>query len=213
MAVRRKLLTVGDYVLSADCAVERKTARDFVNSIFDRRLFEQAQALKDAYPKPMIILEGDIGFELAQRQNPRAFFGAMLRLELEMQIPVMPTPSPKHTADMLHTLAKRLQRKRKEKIPIQHKPRLMTERDQQIYVIASLPGIGDELAGRLLSNFKIWNGSIGICKKYYVATCHCVLAIRTPAASCILARNVQQAILTTEYHMVSPNLLTFPRMS
>ena len=30
----------------------------------------------------------------------------------------------------------------------------MTERDQQIYVVSSLPGIGDELARRLLSNFK-----------------------------------------------------------
>lgn len=154
LAVRRKLLTVGDYILSADCAVERKTTRDFINSMFSGKLFEQSQALKDAYAKPMIILEGDIGFELEQRQNPRAFFGAMLRLELEMQVPVIPTPSTKHTADMLYTLVKRLQRKRKEEIPIQHKPRLMTERDQQIYVVASLPGIGDELAGRLLGNFK-----------------------------------------------------------
>lgn len=40
--VERKTITPGDYVLSSDCAVERKTVDDFINSMFSGRLFEQA---------------------------------------------------------------------------------------------------------------------------------------------------------------------------
>lgn len=152
--VGRKMVTPGDYILSSECAVERKTVQDFISSMFSGRLFEQAEALKEAYAKPTFILEGDVEWQLKEMRNPRAFWGAMLRIQLNMGIPVVATPTLHHTADLLYTLAKRLQRTKEKKIAIQHKPRLMTDRDWQIYVVASLPSIGDELARRLLGHFK-----------------------------------------------------------
>jgi ERCC4-type nuclease len=152
--VERKMITPGDYVLSSDCAVERKTVQDFINSMFSGRLFEQAEALKEAYAKPLLILEGDIELELEQRKNPRAFWGALLGLQVNMGVPIISTPTFLHTADVLYILAKRLQRKKAGKIAVQHKPRLMSDRDWQIYVVAGLPSIGNELATRLLRHFK-----------------------------------------------------------
>jgi ERCC4-type nuclease len=152
--VEKKPITPGDYVLSSECAVERKTVGDFFNSMFSGRLFEQAESLKNAYAKPMVILEGDVESELSRRKNPRAFWGAMLRLQVDMGVPIIATPTFLHTADSLYTLAKRLQKAKVEKIAIQHKPRLMTDREWQLYVVASLPGIGDEIAARLLKHFK-----------------------------------------------------------
>ncbi len=153
LKVQRKMLTTGDYIITSDCAVERKTASDFMSSTFSGRLFKQAQALKESYSQPILLLEGDIEFELDQRRNPRAFWGALLKLQLDLGIAVMPTPSPLHTVHLLSTLAKRLQRPKTEKIIIQHKPRLMSDKDRQIYAVASLPNIGDETARRLLSHF------------------------------------------------------------
>ena len=51
-------LKVGDYVASDNVAIERKTIDDFAVSIIDRRLFEQTRALKEAYGRPILLLEG-----------------------------------------------------------------------------------------------------------------------------------------------------------
>ena len=68
--VERKTITPADYVLSSECAVERKTAGDFFSSLFCGRLFEQVSSLKEAYEKPIFILEGDIENQLRRRRNP-----------------------------------------------------------------------------------------------------------------------------------------------
>ena len=153
MQVEKKMITIGDYVLSCECAVERKTVIDFISSVYDGRLFEQLESLKSAYSKPILLLEGNIESEIEQMKNPRAFWGALLRIEVDMSVPIITTPTFFHSASVLYTLAKRLQKKRIDKIPIQNKPRLMTESEWQIYVIASLPNVGDELSRRLLKHF------------------------------------------------------------
>ena len=51
-------LPVGDYILSDRLAIERKTATDLISSITDRRLWEQADRLKEAYPAIILIVEG-----------------------------------------------------------------------------------------------------------------------------------------------------------
>ena len=53
-------LEVGDYVVGDTYGIERKTADDLVDSIIDKRLFEQAKLLREAYEKPLIIIEGDL---------------------------------------------------------------------------------------------------------------------------------------------------------
>ncbi len=152
--VERRMITPGDYVISSECAIERKTIGDFVNSIYTGRLFEQVDSLKEAYLKPLVILEGDIGLELEEMKNPGAFWGAILRIEVDMSVPIITTPTFFQTVDVLCTLAKRLQKKLVKSIHIQHKPRLMTEKDWQIYVVSSLPNVGNELSRRLLKRFK-----------------------------------------------------------
>jgi DNA excision repair protein ERCC-4 len=151
--VDRRMVGVGDYILSSECAVERKTIKDFIASMFNGRLFEQAENLKLTYSKPSIILEGDIMKELEFSTNTKAFWGALITLEVDMGIPVISTPTHTHTAELLYTFAKRLQRKKIKDISL-HKPKLMTEKDWQIYVVASLPSIGRELSTRLLRKFR-----------------------------------------------------------
>ena len=151
--VERRPVTPGDYILSSECAVERKTTQDFFNSLFSGRLFEQVERLKEAYTKPLMIIEGDVGEELANRLNPRAFWGALLKLQIDYNLPTINTYNTLQTVDLLVTLAKRLQQQSKEPIKLRHKPKILTERERQIYAVCGLPGIGEGLAIKLLSHF------------------------------------------------------------
>ena len=52
-------LEVGDFVLSDNrVVIERKTHSDFISSIIDGRLFEQAKTMKENFTNPIIIIEG-----------------------------------------------------------------------------------------------------------------------------------------------------------
>ena len=45
ISVRYEMLEVGDYLLPGDILVERKSARDFISSLLDGRLFDQSSNL------------------------------------------------------------------------------------------------------------------------------------------------------------------------
>ncbi len=152
--VERQPVTPGDYILASDCAVERKTIQDFFNSLYSGRLFEQTERLRASYAKPILVIEGDVKEELLSRQNPRAFWGALLKLQMGYNLPTINTHDPLETADLLVTLAKQLQtRSKEEHIHPKHKPKLLTEKEMQIYAVCSLPGVGENLAVRLLKHF------------------------------------------------------------
>ncbi|MDQ3970584.1 MAG: heavy metal resistance protein CzcA, partial [Thermoproteota archaeon] len=53
-------LKVGDYIVSPDTAIERKTIHDLISSIYDGRLFVQCSELAQYYSKPIVIIEGNI---------------------------------------------------------------------------------------------------------------------------------------------------------
>ncbi|MFL6488167.1 MAG: ERCC4 domain-containing protein, partial [Nitrososphaera sp.] len=53
-------LKVGDYLVSSETAVERKTVRDLVSSIYDGRLFVQCSDLVKYYQKPLLVVQGNI---------------------------------------------------------------------------------------------------------------------------------------------------------
>ncbi|MCS7116181.1 MAG: ERCC4 domain-containing protein [Nitrososphaerota archaeon] len=152
--VERRVITPGDYIISDECAVERKTVHDFLTSLFQGRLLEQMSRLKDAYVKPILLIEGDIAWELERRKNPHAFWGALLKIQLDMGIPVITTVDVKQSADLLYTLAKRMQKKERSRPCVRHKPKLLSEQDMQRFIVEGLPGVGAELSIRLLKHFK-----------------------------------------------------------
>ncbi len=63
-------LTVGDYVVTTETAIERKTVYDLINSIYDGRLFIQCSDLVNHYPKPFIIIEGNL-MDIRQKRKNR----------------------------------------------------------------------------------------------------------------------------------------------
>ena len=59
MVVVPCMLTVGDYVLTPNICVERKSVRDLISSFQDGRLFNQAETMFQHYSNPMLLIEFD----------------------------------------------------------------------------------------------------------------------------------------------------------
>lgn len=52
-------LTVGDYVLTPDICVERKSVRDLISSLKNGRLYNQAEKMLQHYKSPLLLIEFD----------------------------------------------------------------------------------------------------------------------------------------------------------
>ncbi len=161
--VLEKTITPADYVLSEDFAVERKKFRDFLSSIFDGRLFEQANRLAKAYKKPMLVVEGDISQGLSGILNPLVFWGALAKVISEWNLSVIFTVNERHTAMFLHSLVKKLQEGRNKRIIVKHKPKVYTLKERQLSTLLTLPNIGRKRAVMLLERF-------GSVRKVFQAT-------------------------------------------
>ena len=107
--VKTKALEKGDYILSDECAVERKTVTDFVYTLTRRYLFEQLFRLKDVYPKSLILLEGylPVIYKFSHVQ-PAAIWGAMFNLA-KNGIALVNTNSYKESIDFLYVAARQEQ--------------------------------------------------------------------------------------------------------
>ncbi|KUO90837.1 MAG: hypothetical protein AT708_02175 [Pyrobaculum sp. OCT_11] len=156
-------LEVGDYV-AGRFVFERKSARDFVNSIIDGRLFDQAARLRGAGLRPVMVVEGNLWEELRFRKiSPNAVLGAQLALH-GMEIGVLYTEDKAQTGALLCLAAKK-ETKSSVKTPTVKKGADI--KSLQIALLASLPGIGPKRAEELLRkhgtplnallNYKSWD--------------------------------------------------------
>jgi ERCC4-type nuclease len=154
VAVKTQMLSKGDYIISDTCAIERKTVHDFVYTLTRRYLFEQIYGLKDAYPNPMILLEGYLPIIYKfSRINPTSVWGAIFALA-KNGIAMIHTTSYKETIDFLYTAAKQEQLVEKRPLAVHMAKKLETLADAQIYFIASLPNIGREKASSILKIYE-----------------------------------------------------------
>ena len=62
-------LEVGDYILTPEICVERKSVSDLIGSLNNGRLYQQALQMTRFYKKPMLLIEFDQkqAFHLAVR--------------------------------------------------------------------------------------------------------------------------------------------------
>lgn len=150
-----RILEVGDYVVSSDCAVERKAGRDFVKSLYTGRLFDQARRLRQFYTRPVLVAEGDLQLLIGDHSKPRTFWGALTTLAFQFGMSVFFTASAQQTADLIYTLAKRAGLTQAPKGPwVAKKPRVGVDvQKAQLAIVATLPTVGPRLAERVLLRF------------------------------------------------------------
>lgn len=150
MPVEVKQISPGDYVIG-EVAVERKTVSDFFASLVDGRIFDQLQRLREAYPVPLVLVEGDLA-AISEYKNPRAFWGAFLKFEIDDNVPVVFTPDQEQTCQVLVTLHRRIGARAAE-YGLRHRPKMMTLEARQRYLVQGLPSVGETLSKNLLERF------------------------------------------------------------
>ena len=149
--VQCKKLPYGDYQFNDFLTIERKTARDFLISIIDLRLFRQVANLKRYCPASLLLIEGD-PYSTDLQFDHHAIRGALLSIQVAWQLPLHFSASVQESCDIMSDIARQAQTF-SEGIPLRggYRPRRIKSR--QLYILQGLPGVGPKLAKRLLDTF------------------------------------------------------------
>ena len=152
--IKTETLEKGDYIISDECAIERKTVNDFVYTLTRRYLFEQIFRLKETYPKSLLLIEGYMPmiYKFSKIQ-PVAVWGAMFNLA-KNGVPMVNTTSQKETIDFLYVAARQEQLVEKRTPTVHAFKNYDTLSEAQMYFIASLPNIGREKATAILQSYQ-----------------------------------------------------------
>jgi DNA excision repair protein ERCC-4 len=146
-------LSVGDYVLNPELAIERKSVRDLVSSVYDSRLFYQAARLSAAYARPFLLVEGDSKEVESLARNLKSFYGAIANVTLAYGLRVLYTANPRETALAIAELLSHARAKPLARMPSELPPKAKSVPQQQLYLVSAMPGIGRKLAEKLLSKY------------------------------------------------------------
>lgn len=153
--IKMEQLSLGDYQLSNDVLIERKTIADLEASIIDGRIFNQIEELSSKVTKPCLIIEGQINFsENNTRINNKSLIGLLTAIGLNYRVPIYFTKNQKETALFLYVIAKREQYGLTTAPKHRFSKSKMSFSDQQLFILESFPDIGPTLAKALLKKFK-----------------------------------------------------------
>jgi len=145
-------LDSGDYVLSEDCAIERKTVFDFVKTLTHRELFEQLFSLKRKYKKAFLLLEGYMPAVFKYSKiKPQVIQGALYSIA-KCGIGLVPTISQKETVSFLCVAVKQ-ELSGGGKPVIRHGGAKKTLPDKQLFFMVGLPKIGPDRAIQILESY------------------------------------------------------------
>lgn len=145
-------MPAGDYRLGP-FLIERKTANDLVASILDGRLFQQAEAVCQSAPRPMLLIEGDLT-KIASAIDHEAILGALSALSVFWELQIVHMPSITHSSRLLNRMHRHLSEGLGYEVATRvAKPRTAPDGAMSQYLVSGLPGVGPELASRLVIHF------------------------------------------------------------
>jgi ERCC4-type nuclease len=131
--------------------VERKSVEDFLESLLDGRLFQQARQLV-AYPRPILIIEGT-GLTTSRNIPRGSIYGALASLTTDFGISVITVEDPQETIQLLAAIAKREQTEPRRDISLRPNKVTLNDVEQRRFILEGLPHVSGVLARRLLDHF------------------------------------------------------------
>lgn len=164
LKVETKKLEIADIVISDYIAIERKSKVDFVNSIIDKRLFEQLLNLAQNYRRPLLIIEGEENIFSIRNLNPNVIRSTLSAIAVDMRIPIIFTDNLSETAQMVLTIAKRSIKDKKE-ISLADNKTAHSENEELEKFVSSIPKINVISAKSLLKSFKSVNELVNADEK------------------------------------------------
>ena len=150
--VEVKQLDIGDFVVSSEIVIERKTLDDFVKSIYDGRLFKQLVNMTSKYKRPILIIQGDR--RGASGIGESAFYGALASVVSDFRVPIFFAADEKELTELVFHIARREQLEKKREIQIREGRKPVTLSDTQRYIVSGIPGVSAILADRLLTKME-----------------------------------------------------------
>ena len=152
VTIEFKKLAFGDYWVDDQLIVERKTMRDFAESITDGRLFTQAGWLAQRVEHVVFLLEGGVSQWEGIDMRRECLQGAIITLTLLYGFPLLRAHHAEESARLMVYAAQQLQRSARETAH-QHGRKPKRKRTRQLRILQALPGIGPERAEQLLNEF------------------------------------------------------------
>ncbi|MCR4327338.1 MAG: cytidylate kinase family protein [Nanoarchaeota archaeon] len=156
-SVEFKELKVADYIVKG-IAIERKSAKDFFSSVFDKRIFSQLEELNQ-YDKKILIVEGKLEGEMKMHKN--ALRGLLLSIAIEYKVPIIFSKNEEDTAKYLTLLGK----KQKHEKQINAMKKSLTKEEELIFIMESFPGIGPVKSKKLLEKLGSIKGIVNSSKE------------------------------------------------
>jgi Fanconi anemia group M protein len=156
-------LPVGDYAIGDRIIVERKTTRDFADTLVNRDLLGQVRSLGTSCIRPVLIIEGD-GLYQERNIHPNAIRGALSAIAIDLGVTLLTTNDEADTAAMLLVIARREFEERGERTPSIRKP-YHSHMEQQESIIGAFPEIGLKNARLLLDHFGSVQGIVNADEK------------------------------------------------
>ena len=157
--VNKRNLEVGDFVCSQRIVIEKKTHSDFISSIIDGRIFEQAKNMKSNFERPVILIEGYSTREI----NENALKAAIASLIVDYGISLINTKNPVDTAKTIYWIAKKEQEEMKHEVAFKVGKKPEDSKKLKEFIISGIPGVSTVLSKRLLEYF-------GSVEKIFVAS-------------------------------------------
>ena len=157
----KKWLEIGDYIVG-DCCIEAKSAADFLQSIRNKRIFNQLDNMDRTYNKNIILIYGtlDDALEYLQRTNynstswrnklKKMFVGALTSIALHTDVKPIWVDNYRTAAHIILATTEHI-----DKDLIIHKvlPKKIKTDDVRVDVLSEIKGVSVEKAKALLKSF------------------------------------------------------------
>lgn len=174
-------LKAGDIVVTGERAllIERKSPNDLISSIRNNRLFEQLVKMLSAesiegkeVARIALLIHGELfGYLALEKDYYSQIYGALMEISFVYGVPVFFATNDSEMKSFLRTAIKR-EREEKNDSEIRarwYRERKIPHKDERVYLLSSIPFIGEKLAQKLLERFgtiaNIANASISELKK------------------------------------------------
>lgn len=146
-AVQFVRLKTGDYRVDRALVIERKSAWDFTQSLFDGRLFSQVSRLARSAPRALLVVEG-----VLPRLTEPTIRGTLLTVTAVFGVPILFSKDPVDSAQWILGAARQFAVRREDALA---RPgwRPRGKRARQLYILQGLPGVGPRRAAALLDRF------------------------------------------------------------
>lgn len=174
-------LKAGDIAITGERAllIERKSPNDLVSSIRNNRIFEQLVKMLSAesiegkeVARIALLIHGELfGYLALEKDYYAQIYGALMEISFVYGVPVFFATNDSEMKSFLRTAIKReSEGKNDSEIRARwYRERKIPHKDERVYLLSSIPFIGEKLAQRLLERFgtiaNIANASISELKK------------------------------------------------